>query len=101
MSYFNDVLKNYARASIIPETTFRLAQINQQLENYENCLSFLKTLENSILKSEAMVFSSEIIDRNLNRKFEAEKLYFQFLQIFRYKRHNDWNVYLILFMGSG
>ena len=29
-----------------------------------------------------MVFSSEITDRNLNRKIEAEKLYFQFLQDF-------------------
>ncbi|MAI87803.1 MAG: hypothetical protein CMF98_01525 [Candidatus Marinimicrobia bacterium] len=82
MSYFNDVLKNYGKTSIIPETTFRLAQINQQLENYEKSLSLLKTLENSILKSEAMVFSSEITDRNLNRKIEAEKLYFQFLQDF-------------------
>lgn len=82
MSYFNYVLKNYGKTSIIPETTFRLAQINQQLENYEKSLSLLKTLENSILKSEAMVFSSEITDRNLNRKIEAEKLYFQFLQDF-------------------
>ena len=82
ISFFQKVLDNYDKTSIIPETTFRLAQINQHLENYQKSISLLESLENTNLESEAIVLISEIMDKNLDEKIQAEKLYFQFLEDF-------------------
>tara|TARA_B100000945_G_scaffold138998_1_gene111238 strand:- start:1579 stop:3504 length:1926 start_codon:yes stop_codon:yes gene_type:complete len=82
ISFFQKVLDNYDKTSIIPETTFRLAQINQHLENYQKSISLLESLENTNLESESIVLISEIMDKNLDDKIQAEKLYFQFLEDF-------------------
>ena len=82
ISFFQKVLDNYDKTSIIPETTFRLAQINQHLENYQKSISLLESLENTNLESESLVLISEIMDKNLDEKIQAEKLYFQFLEDF-------------------
>lgn len=82
ISFFQKVLDNYDKTTIIPETTFRLAQINQHLENYQKSISLLKSLENTNLESESIVLISEIMDKNLDEKIQAEKLYFQFLEDF-------------------
>ncbi len=82
ISFFQKVLDNYDKTTIIPETTFRLAQINQHLENYQKSISLLESLENTNLESESIVLISEIIDKNLDEKIQAEKLYFQFLEDF-------------------
>ena len=82
ISFFQKVLEDYNNTSIVAESTFRLAQINQQLKNYQKSIFLLKSLKNTNLESEAMVFVSEIMDKNLNKKNEAEKLYFQFLEEF-------------------
>ena len=82
ISFFQKVLDNYDKTSIIPETTFRLAQINQYLENYQKSISLLESLENTNLESESIVLISEIMDKNLDDKIQAEKLYFQFLEDF-------------------
>ena len=82
ISFFQKVLDNYDKTTIIPETTFRLAQINQHLENYQKSISLLESLENTNLESESIVLISEIMDKNLDEKIQAEKLYFQFLEDF-------------------
>ena len=82
ISFFEKVLDNYDKTTIIPETTFRLAQINQHLENYQKSISLLESLENTNLESESIVLISEIMDKNLDDKIQAEKLYFQFLEDF-------------------
>ena len=82
ISFFQKVLDDYDKTSIIPETTFRLAQINQHLENYQKSISLLESLENTNLESESIVLISEIMDKNLDDKIQAEKLYFQFLEDF-------------------
>ncbi len=82
ISFFQKVLDNYDKTSIIPETTFRLAQINQHLENYQKSISLLESLENTNLESESIVLISEIMDKNLDEKIQAEKLYFKFLEDF-------------------
>lgn len=82
ISFFQKVLDDYDKTSIIPETTFRLAQINQHLENYQKSISLLESLENTNLESESIVLISEIMDKNLDEKIQAEKLYFQFLEDF-------------------
>ena len=82
ISFFQKVLDDYDKTTIIPETTFRLAQINQHLENYQKSISLLESLENTNLESESIVLISEIMDKNLDDKIQAEKLYFQFLEDF-------------------
>ena len=78
--FFRTVIKSYENSSIIPESTFRLAQINNHLENHEKALSQLESLKNSNLGALGAVYAGEMLDKKLNQKKDAEKWYFKLLE---------------------
>ena len=79
-SFFRNIIKSYDNSSIIPETIFRLAQINNHLKNHEKALTHLESLKDTNLGALGAVYAGEMLDKKLDLKKDAEKWYFNLLE---------------------
>jgi tetratricopeptide (TPR) repeat protein len=79
LTQFQQILKDHKGEEIEDETILRMGQTYQELNDYNNALSFYQQIIDnhleSIYRDEALFFSAEIYNKDLNQPEKAKPLY--------------------------